>query len=220
MVKKINYGGIIMADKWRMKGYYIKNCNCIASCPCDTMGVPYPHKGCEGMAGMHIIEGHYGNVKLDGLMWVIVVTWPGAVHEGNGRAQPFISKSATEEQRGALLQILSGQAGNKWFEVVSTTLTEVLEPQFTQITFEFDKNKRKAKVSIPGFLETTTGPLTIPATGDEQRVIVKMPNGMEYKEMEVASAQVLRASGPIKFNHRNTHSSLAIVEQTSEGLKG
>lgn len=27
---------------WRMKGQYIKNCNCIATCPCDTVGVPYP----------------------------------------------------------------------------------------------------------------------------------------------------------------------------------
>jgi hypothetical protein len=23
---------------WRVKGQYIKNCNCIATCPCDTRG--------------------------------------------------------------------------------------------------------------------------------------------------------------------------------------
>ena len=38
-----------MADaKWRMRGQYMKNCNCIAACPCDTTGFPYPGKGCEG----------------------------------------------------------------------------------------------------------------------------------------------------------------------------
>ncbi len=37
--------------EWSMRGRYLKNCNCIASCPCDTVGIPYPGKGCEGMAG-------------------------------------------------------------------------------------------------------------------------------------------------------------------------
>ncbi len=40
-----------MAD-WKMKGQYLKNSSCLASCPCDTIGVPAPHKFCEGMAGL------------------------------------------------------------------------------------------------------------------------------------------------------------------------
>ena len=40
--------------EWLMKGRYLKNCNCVASCPCDTIGLPSPDKGCEGMAGMLI----------------------------------------------------------------------------------------------------------------------------------------------------------------------
>jgi hypothetical protein len=63
---------------WRMKGQYIKNCNCIATCPCDTVGFPYPEKGCMGMAGMFIAQGNFGEVKLDGLSWVVVYPWPGA----------------------------------------------------------------------------------------------------------------------------------------------
>jgi len=27
---------------WRMKGEYVKNCNCLQSCPCDTTGNPAP----------------------------------------------------------------------------------------------------------------------------------------------------------------------------------
>jgi len=67
---------------WRMKGQYIKNCNCIATCPCDTIGFPYPEKGCEGMAGMHIVEGNFGDVKLDGLTWAVTYHWPGALSRG------------------------------------------------------------------------------------------------------------------------------------------
>ena len=206
-----------------MKGQYIKNCNCLPTCSCDTTGIPSPHKGCEGMAGLHILEGNFGNVRLDGLTWAIVYSWPGPLHEGGGTAQPFIDEKATSEQRNAILQILSGQAGNPWFGAIATTLKTVLEPQFLPITFEFDKTKRKARVVIPGFLETVSTPLTLPYTDDKQRVveqraIVKLPTGMEYKEFEVAKTVVLKGTGPIRFDHSNTHSSLAEVEHTNEGL--
>ncbi|MBI2821032.1 MAG: DUF1326 domain-containing protein [Acidobacteria bacterium] len=206
--------------EWRMKGQYIKNCNCIATCPCDTVGVPYPDKGCEGMAGMHIDAGHFGDVKLDGLNWVVTYHWPGALHEGNGTIQPLIDQRATEAQRNALLQILSGQAGgDPWFEVLASLVTTIHDPQFLPVRWEFDKASRRATVQVPGFLETVSEPLRVPATGDEQQVIVRMPNGMEYKEFYVAKTAVLKGSGTIGFDHKNTHSSLAEVEHSHQGLR-
>ena len=209
-----------MADaQWRMKGQYIKNCNCIATCPCDTTGFPHPEKGCVGMAGMHIAEGNFDNVKLDGLNWAVVYSWPGALHEGNGSVQGYIDQKASEEQRTALLTILSGKAGNAWFEILASIVTTFHDPQFVPITWEFDKAKRRARISVPGFLETESGPLTVPATGDEQQVIVKMPNGMEYKEFNVAQTLVLKGTGAVKFDYKNTHSSLAEIEHTQSGLQ-
>jgi hypothetical protein len=201
-----------------MKGHYIKNCNCIASCPCDTAGRPYPNPGCEGMAGMHIVKGHFGKVKLDGLKWVAIYRWPGALHEGNGSLQPFVDKKATPEQRNALLTILSGQAGGIYFEILASIVTTVHEPQFVPIQFDFDKKKRKARVVVPGFLETVSESLKVIPTGDEQRVVVCMPDGFEYKEMEVANSAFLKSTGAIQFDFKNTHSSLAEVEQTHKGL--
>jgi hypothetical protein len=209
-----------MADvTWKMKGQYIKNCNCISTCPCDTTGFPYPGKGCAGMAGMHISEGAFGDVKLDGLNWVATYSWPGALHEGNGALQPFIDQKASEEQRNALLTILSGQAGNAWFEVLASVVTTIHEPQFLPIIWEFDKARCRARVNIPGFLETVSEPLMIPATNDEQLVIVRMPNGMEYKEFYVAQTAVLKGTGPLKFDFTKTHSSLADVVHTNRGLQ-
>ena len=204
--------------KWRMKGQYVKNCNCIASCPCDTAGRPYPDSGCEGMLGMHIVTGNFGDVKLDGLNWVATYYWPGALHEGNGIMQPFVDQRATPEQRNALLQILSGQSGGTFFEILKLIVVKIHEPQFLPIQFEFDKKKRMARVIVPGFLETVSEPLKVPVTGDEQKVVVQMPIGFEYKEMEVASCAVLKGTGPIKFDHKGTHSSLADVDHTQDGL--
>jgi hypothetical protein len=172
------------------------------------------------MCVMHIVEGHFGNVRLDGLNWAATYHWPGALHEGNGSLQPFLEPRATAEQRDALLQILSGQAGDVWFEVLASIVTTIHEPQFVPIQFEFDKKKRRARVSVAGFLETVSEPLRIPVTNDEQHVTVRMPNGMEYKEMEVAATAVLKGTGAIKFDHKNTHSSLADVEHTHAGLVG
>jgi len=205
--------------EWSMKGHYLKNCNCITTCPCDTVGIPYPGKGCEGVAGMHIERGQFGLVNLDGLSWVVTYSWPGALHEGNGSAQPFIDQRATQEQRGGLLQILSGQAGNEWFEFLASTVAKVYDPQFVSIEFEFDKKKRRARVVIPGALETISEPLVLPNTSAEHRVTLRMPDGREYAEMEVAQAMVLKGTAAIKFDHKRTHSSLADVEHTHAGLK-
>ena len=78
---------------------------------------------------------------------------------------------------------------------------------------------KNCKVSIPGFLETPVAPLTIPATNDEQQVIVRMPNGMEYKEFQVAQSVVLKGTGAVKFDYTNTHSSLAEVDHRHKGLQ-
>jgi hypothetical protein len=77
-----------------LKGRYLKNCNCIAACPCDTAGIPYPGPGSEGMAGMHIERGHFNDLTLNDLTWVVTYRWPGALHEGNGSVQPFIDERA------------------------------------------------------------------------------------------------------------------------------
>jgi hypothetical protein len=204
---------------WRLKGQYIKNCNCIPSCPCDTVGFPYPDKGCEGMAGMHIVEGHFGSVKLDGLNWIVVYSWPGALHEGNGSVQGYIDVNASEEQRTALLTILSGKVGNAWFEILAAIVTTVHEPQFVPIHWDFDKSRRTARITVPGFLETESAPLIVPATGQEQHVIVQMPTGIEYKEFYVAQTVVLKGTGAVKFDFKNTHSSLAEIEHTNDGLQ-
>jgi hypothetical protein len=208
-----------MAD-WKMKGQYLKNCNCLASCPCDTIGFPAPHKFCEGVVGMNIQEGHFDNVDLSGLKWAVTLHFPGALHEGNGTIEAFVDESANEAQRNALLTILTGQAGGTFFEIVAAIVTTVHGPHFVKIDWEFDKAKRRARLAIPGFVETTSEPLTVPATGDEHRVIVLMPSGFEYREMEVAQTGILKGTGEIKYDWHKTHSSLAEVEHTPAGLVG
>jgi hypothetical protein len=201
-----------------MKGSYLKNCSCIAACPCDTSGIPYPGAGCDGIAGMHIARGNFNDLSLSGLTWIVTYRWPGPLHEGNGAVQAFIDERADQRQREALLTILSGRAGNPWFEFLASTVAIAYEPQFVAIEFEFDKRRRRARVLIPGAVETISAPLLVPNTREEHRVVLQLPNGMEYTEIEVAQAVVLKGTAAIKFDHSATHSSMAEIEQTDSGL--
>ncbi len=202
---------------WRMKGQYLKNCNCVPGCPCDTWGYPGPNDNCEGFIGMSISEGEFDGIDLGGLKWAAVVWWPGALHDGNGTTEMFIDESANEEQRNALLQILSGQAGGPLFEIFSSIVTTVHGPHFVPIEFEFDQQRRTARMAVPT-AETISKPLIVPATEEEQRVVVEIPEGFEYRHSEVAQAQTLKSEGEIKYEWEGTHSTLAQVEHTPEGL--
>ena len=44
---------------------------------------------------------------------MIAYHWPGPLHEGNGTVKPYFDPATTEEQLGALGQILTGQAGGQ-----------------------------------------------------------------------------------------------------------
>ncbi len=207
-------------NDWRLKGQYLKNCNCVAHCPCDTVGVPTPDRFCEGLNGMHIDKGYFGDIELDGLEFAFTYHFPGALHEGNGSLQPFITDRASAAQRDAILAIMSGQHGGPMFEIFASLITNLLEPQSVPIEWQFDKERRHARLVVVGHGEAVAVPLIIPATGGEQRAIVSLPTGFEYREVDVAQTAVLRGTGKIRFDHKGTNSNLAHVDHTPQGLAG
>lgn len=203
---------------WHMKGEYLKNCNCVPGCPCDTHGYPGPNEFCEGVVGMNIAEGDFEGTDLSGLKWAVLVHWPKALHDGNGTTEVYIDEGADDAQREALGRILSGEVGGPLFEILSAIVTTVHGPHYVPIEWEFDQEGRNARLAVAGQFETESRPLMIPATEEEQRIAVQMPGGFEYKQAEVAQATLLSSSAEIKFDWKGTHSSLAQVEHRSEAL--
>ena len=195
---------------WHMEGNYIKNCSCDPGCPCDFNSDP-THHHCEGVFGMEVTDGQYGDVSLAGSKWAAVVHWPGPLHEGRGTAQPFVDASSSPEQRDALLAILSGRAGGTLFEILAAITERVLEPRFVPIEFEFDMDKRTARFRAGDEVETESAPIRNPVTDEEHRALVQLPEGFEYQLAEIASAPVLESTGEIRFEHPGGHSSLAKV---------
>jgi len=191
--------------EWRLKGDWIKNCNCAFGCPCDFNARP-THGNCQGLVGMRVESGHFGNTNLDGLSFFVVVDFPGPLHEGNGTIQAVIDERSTAEQRDALFQILSGKhaAEGTLFHIFSLIVSKMLDPIFAPIEFQFDMPGRRAKVSIPGVLETTDEPIKNPVTGADETVTVNHGTGFIFKSAECASAKVGSvAIDQMKFSYPN-----------------
>lgn len=196
--------------EWHLEGNWLKTCSCDPGCPCDFNADP-THHYCEGMFAMEVTDGQYGDVSLARSKWAATVHWPGPLHEGRGTLQPFLDASTSQEQRDALLAILSGQAGGTLFEILAAITERVLEPQFVPIEFEFDMDKRTARFKAGDEIEAESAPIKNPVTGDEHRALVQLPEGFEYELAEIASAPVLKSTGAIKFEHPGGHVSLAEV---------
>jgi hypothetical protein len=201
---------------WRMAGTYFKSCNCAPGCPCDFMSRP-THEECTGFIGMHVTEGSFDGVSLDGAKWAVAFHWPGPLHEGNGTVKPYFDSETTDEQREALGQILTGQVGGTWFEVLASIVTEVRDPVVVPIDFEV--SGKRGEIKVGDAMENRFEPIKNPVTGDEESVQVRIPGGMEYSEdegeAEILRSEILRSSDEIAFDLSGCHTSL--VERQNWG---
>ena len=200
------------AVKWNFEADFIQACNCDYGCPCEFSAPPT--KGfCEGMGAWRISRGSYGDVKLDGLALAFAAYWPKAIHEGGGTVCLFFDERANPPQRDALLQIASGQAGGLPFEIIVTTFSKILEPQF--VPFKFIFNGRHSSVQIGNAITVAVEPIKNPVTGEPESVRIEHATGFIFQHAECVSAARMDVQvGELKFSHPNK---AAFVTQVKYG---
>ncbi|KXF75658.1 hypothetical protein ATN84_16845 [Paramesorhizobium deserti] len=205
--------------KWTLKGREFVHCNCAYGCPCQFNAMPTQGK-CHAIGAIDIEEGHHGDTKLDGLKCALIVSWPGAIHEGNGEVVPIVDERATPEQREALLRIMSGldtEPGATFFQVFSTTFSKVHDPVFARIEFEIDVDGRMARLNVPGWIEAQGEPILNPITGAEHRARINLPQGFEYDVCEVGRGSA-ETKGPVRLSLQNSHAQFARLHMTESGV--
>src|SRR6266852_3434114 len=135
--------------KWRIAGEEVANCNCAWGCPCQFNALPTTGR-CEALITWGIGEGFFGDIRLDGLRFARICSWPGAIHEGNGTLQTIIDDRATPEQSAALTAMNDGTEGGRYFEIFASVCPDILKPITAPIELQLDRKQRKATVRIPG----------------------------------------------------------------------
>jgi hypothetical protein len=167
-----------------------------------------------------IEQGHYGDVKLDGLRMGGVYQWPGAVHEGRGKCQPFVDERADAKQREALLKIVTGQDTDPMatmFAVYFSTLEKVFDPIFAKIEFDVDVEARKGRYRVDGVVESQGEPIKNPVTGAEHRARIDLPHGFEYEIAEVGSGTT-KTQGNVVLDLTSSYAQFAHLHLNNHGV--
>ena len=174
---------------------------------------------CRAVVAWHIEEGHYGDVRLDGLIGVNTYGWPGAVHQGNGEMQSILDERADDAQRAGLAAVLAGegaQPGAIMLQIYALMCPTKHEPLVKPIEMSFDMDARTGILKIPGLLETEIEPIKNPVTGAEHRARIDLPMGKEFHFGEVASGTT-KSTGVVPLDFTNSHAHFVKNTMSSEG---
>lgn len=205
---------------WEFKGRELVNCNCEYGCNCQFNALP--DKGhCQAVAGIQIDEGHHGDTRLDGLRIGAIFKWPGPIHEGHGEALAFVDQRADDQQREALLKIMTGQDTDPFatmFAVYASTVETMHPPVFTKIDFEVDVDGRRGRLSVPGYVEMTGEPIRNKVSGEESRAQIVLPNGFEYAVADIGSASSRTTGGPMQVDFGNSYGQFANLHLSTHGV--
>lgn len=100
-------------EKWTLSGQYMESCNCDYLCPCvytNSTGET-TNDNCTALLVFRIDDGRFGETRLDGLKFALVIRSGRVMAEGNWIFAGVVDAAADPAQREALTAIVSGEAG-------------------------------------------------------------------------------------------------------------
>ena len=103
------------------------------------------------------------------------------------------------------------------FQIFSVIIETIKDPLFAPITFDWDLDKRQARIDVPDVVRAHSEPIRNPVTDEEHRILTVLPNGWVFHEAETV-AGFAKGIGPIRFDLNRRHSSMANVAWGPAGL--
>jgi hypothetical protein len=178
---------MVTVPRWHVVGDWFDVCSCDIPCPCEFAQAP-TNNHCEGVLAYHIREGHYGEVRLDGLNVLEVGAFDGNLWAGDTKVTigVFFDERADERQREALQMIFGGQAGG-WPAGFAELVGDLRGIDFVPITVEVAGDLAYWRAEIPGKVLASAEALTGPTTPPGQRVQLLNPPGSEVGPGQVAT---------------------------------
>lgn len=181
---------------WRLQGHVLIACNCDWGCPCNFNA--RPSRGhCSGGWIWSIETGHVRGVRVDRLGVAVYAEWPGAIHEGGGRAVSYVDDRADESQRQALTEVLRGEVGGPWGIFRNTYDLAAAEPA----RFDIQLDDYGTRATIGASVELELQPMRNPVTQAETHPEIVLPEGLVVKRGTLATSKIFRVRGGVAYDH-------------------
>jgi hypothetical protein len=184
-----------MSD-WHVKGTVVIACNCDWGCPCNFNARP-SRGNCEGGWIWNIEDGQVRGVRLDGLAVAVFSDWPGAIHEGGGRAISFLDERADAEQTAALTSLVRGELGGPWGVFINTY--ELAGP--AAVEFNVQLAGYDTRIRIGEAVELELKKMRNVVTQADVHPEMVLPEGLVVKHGKLAASRQYRVNDDIGFDH-------------------
>jgi hypothetical protein len=139
-------------QKWTMRGQYMESCNCDYLFPCiyTNPQAPVTYDNCIAALVFRIDAGNYGETRLDGLKFALVIRSGKVMADGDWIFAGVVDERADETQRQVLAAIVSGDAGGTPGFIRKNLVGDFRGVEFKPI--EFNLNGSERSTSIPDIL--------------------------------------------------------------------
>jgi hypothetical protein len=182
-------------------------CNCDWGCPCNFNA--RPSRGfCQGGWIWTIESGQVDVVTVGGLSVAVFAKWPGAIHEGGGRATCYIDAAANDAQRSALTRVVRGELGGPWGLFIKTY--DLAAPVFAPFDIHQDQHASRAAIGDSVELELQT--IKNPVTKVDAHPEVLLPEGLVVKRGSLAASNVFRVKGDVAYDHSGQYAAFGRFE--------
>jgi hypothetical protein len=175
---------------WQVRGLMSDACQCAVFCPCEFNEKPtFGH--CDDTAVMHIEEGYFDGVELDGQRLVVTFQSPEGERLfdtiGNlNFARIFVPDDTTDAELDALEAI----AGRVFGALVTGSHRLAEDQTVRRVPMEIDLDPLRHRVTIPGILELDVEALT---GGDGKNpMVLQNIGGPEFGDVIVAKSHTYR----------------------------
>jgi hypothetical protein len=123
--------------------------------------------------------------------------WPGAIHEGGGRAISYLDERADEPQRASLTRLLRGELGGPWGIFSGTYALSGPDVASFEVTLADYETRVRIGASVELELQTMRNPVTQAAVHPE----MVLPEGLVVKRGKLAASRVFRVGDGLHYDH-------------------
>ncbi|GHE39320.1 hypothetical protein GCM10018785_06150 [Streptomyces longispororuber] len=192
---------------WHLRGEWFDVCSCALPCPCTFAQAP-THGDCLFTLVWQVHEGHFGDVRLDGLGVVALGEFAGNMWVGDPDATMkvmlYIDAKGDRAQRDALEQIFAGHVGG-WPGEFGSLISELRDIQYAPVHFDAAEDLSYWRADVDGKVAVGATALTGPTADPTRRVQLVNAPGAEAGPGQIATWGVVDRDHAEGFDFSHTY---------------